>query len=585
MRSSPRFKGQSYLLLRKIWSCVEIKFKKDLIYLLILLGLNSIFEVVSIGAIFPFLALMVDPKSIFINDILLIHLGISQENITFIFSLIFLMLVLVSAIFKIALIKSSGKFAFNVGSYLSLELFKISLHQPYEYYLNSNSSNIINIISSKIDSIIYYVILPIFTLMSGVLTAILILGALLYINPVAASCMFLVFGSMYILVVWLVKAKLSRGSQKISSESRFIVKLLQESMGGIRDILLDRSQKMYLSNFKLAQGELRGAQQQSYLIGLLPRNILELLGMIVITLIAYFYSLNEGGILLVLPLLGVMALSAQRMLPMLQQIFWSWSSIRSHQSALEDVVGILGFKNLDGYQDFSKNLIFKKFEKVELKNISFSYAEDSKVIFNNLNFTMHSGDIVGIIGKSGSGKSTLLDLLVGLVVPTSGHIAINGEVMNKNFYGEWQKKIAHVPQAVFLSDCSIAENIAFGLSTSSIDMAAVREAAKRAHIDEYIESLPNQYHTIVGERGMKLSGGQRQRIGIARALYKKANILIFDEATSALDVKTERQIIDLILNLASEVTVLIVSHHESTLIYCDHIYELVDKSLVKRLPI
>jgi ATP-binding cassette subfamily B protein len=528
---------------------------------------------------------MVDSSSISVNNSLIISLGISQENATLIFSLIFLLLVLVSTIFKIALIKSTGKFAFNVGAYLSLKLFEISLHQPYEYYLNSNSSNIVNVISSKIDSVIYYVILPIFTLLSGILTTIFILGVMIIINPLAASSMFLVFGIMYILVVSLVKSKLSRGSQKISSESRLIVKLLQESIGGIRDILLDRSQKIYASGFKLAQYELRGAQQQSYLIGLLPRNILELLGMIAITIIAYFYSLKEGGILLVLPLLGVMALSAQRMLPMLQQIFWSWSSIRSHQGALEDIVEILERKNLVANQIPLKDEMFTKFDAVELRNISFSYAQDSKIIFNELNFTMRRGDIVGIVGKSGSGKSTFLDLLVGLVVPTSGSILINGEIIYKDFYGKWQKNIAHVPQSVFLSDCSIAENIAFGLSSSEIDMAVVREAASRAHISEYIESLPDQYQTEVGERGMRLSGGQRQRIGIARALYKKANILIFDEATSALDSNTEKQIIDLIINLAGDMTILIVSHHESTLIYCDYIYELVNNKLVKRLPV
>jgi ATP-binding cassette subfamily B protein len=300
---------------------------------------------------------------------------------------------------------------------------------------------------------------------------------------------------------------------------------------------------------------------------------MEALGMLLIIALAYALARQSDGIGRAIPVLGALALGAQRLLPMLQQAYGSWASIQSQQASLQDTLDLLD-QPMPDYVNQTDILPLSFLEKIKLKEISFRYSSQSSWILSNLDLVIKKGSRVGFIGTTGSGKSTLLDIVMGLLKPNSGIIEIDDQPITIENYRAWQAHIAHVPQSIFLADSSIEENIAFGVPVNQIDDKRVRKAAQQAQIAGIIESWPDKYQTFVGERGIRLSGGQRQRIGIARALYKQADVLIFDEATSALDNETEAAVMQAIEGLNNDLTILMIAHRVTTLKNCAQIVEL-----------
>jgi ABC-type multidrug transport system fused ATPase/permease subunit len=358
------------------------------------------------------------------------------------------------------------------------------------------------------------------------------------------------------------------------------VKTVQEGLGGIRDVLIDQAQPVYLDKFRRIESVLRDAQAVNIFIGAAPRFVIEACGMVLIAGLALMLSSGTGGLFTALPVLGALALGAQRLLPLLQVIYNGWTQIAGNRQALFDVLDILDLP-LNVRHVASDRITPLPFErKISLNNITFRYGKESAPVLNAVNLTIKKGDRIGVIGKTGSGKSTIMDLVMGLLEPTSGEICVDGELLSeKNIVG-WQVQIAHVPQAIYLADTTIAENIAFGIPQDEIDWERLRKAAQRAELKEFIETLPESFLTVVGERGIRLSGGQRQRIGIARALYKQASVLVFDEATSALDNETEAAVMEAIGKLQSDLTILIIAHRLSTVSMCDKIFKLEDGHIV-----
>jgi ATP-binding cassette subfamily B protein len=261
------------------------------------------------------------------------------------------------------------------------------------------------------------------------------------------------------------------------------------------------------------------------------------------------------------------------MLPLMQQIYASWAAIRGGQSSVKDALDLLGQPiYLEASRVRVTPVLF--LNNIVLENINFRHSQGGPFILKKINLTIKKGSKVGFIGPTGGGKSTLLDILMGLLLPTEGRLLVDGREISKENTQGWQANIAHVPQNIFLADASIAENIAIGQKIKEIDYCYLQEAAIKAQISETINSMPDQYQTFVGERGIRLSGGQRQRIGIARALYKKSNVIILDEATNALDDLTESEVMHEIAKMSEEITVLIVAHRLSTLKNCDQVVEL-----------
>jgi ATP-binding cassette subfamily B protein len=403
------------------------------------------------------------------------------------------------------------------------------------------------------------------------LTAILI--ALLSVSPLIALAIFCGFGLIYAVIVRMTRNRLLINSQCIARESTRVIKSLQEGLGCIRDVLIDGSQATFCNIYRNADQPLRVAQGNSSFIGASPRYGVETFGTLLIAMLAYSLSKQAEGIAMAVPILGVLAMGAQRLLPVLQQGYGAWSYIQGGQTSLRDVLELLD-QPLPDYADLpvSKPLPFQ--QQIALKNLSFRYSPQGPLVLSNLNLCIAKGGSVGLIGTTGSGKSTLLDIVMGLLQPTEGSLEIDGQPITPANCRAWQAQVAHVPQAIFLADNTIEENIAFGVPKDQIDHERVRKAARQAQISDTIESWTGQYQTLVGERGVRLSGGQRQRIGIARALYKRVNVIIFDEATSSLDNETEQAVTQAIENLGDDLTIIIIAHRLTTLKNCKQVVEL-----------
>jgi len=539
--------------------------------------LASFAEIISIGAILPFLGILTAPERVFDHPAaqpVIRTLGLTAPNQLLLpLTLGFGLAALVSGGMRLLLLYTSIRLSFATGAELSINIYRRTLYQPYAVHVARNSSEVINGIASKTSAIIYMILVPILTLLSSTLMLLAILLALLVIDPIVALAAFAGLGGIYGAIIRITRRKLLDNSKRIAHESNQVLKFLQEGLGGIRDVLIDGSQATYCQIYRNADLPLRSAQGNIQFIANSPRYVLEALGMTLIAGLAYALAQQPDGITKAIPILGALALGAQRLLPVLQGAYSALTSIKGSQASLQDSLELLD-QPLPDFADQPAPAPIPFRQRISIDNMSFRYTPESPWILHNLNLEIFRGSRIGFIGATGSGKSTLLDIIMGLLQPTGGTLAIDGQVITSSNYRAWQAHIAHVPQAIFLADTTIEENIAFGLPKEQIEHERVRQAANQAQIADVIESWPEKYQTLVGERGIRLSGGQRQRIGIARALYKQVDVITFDEATSALDNETERSVMQAIEGLSQELTIVIIAHRLTTLQNCDQIIEL-----------
>ncbi|MFT3858163.1 MAG: ABC transporter ATP-binding protein [Aquabacterium sp.] len=442
-----------------------------------------------------------------------------------------------------------------------------------------NSSEVISGITAKVAGAVN-VLYNVLTLLSSALMVAAVAVAIMFIDPAVAVLATCGFGICYGLVALATRGRLRRNSEDIGREQTHVIKALQEGLGGIRDVLLDGSQPLYCDVYRRADLALRKAQGNNLFVGGSPRYAMEAMGMILIGALAYWMSQRPGGIGVALPVLGALALGAQRLIPALQQGYSAWASIAGNQSALAETIDLLDQPMPPHVQDDSPAMQIGR--EICLEDVRFRYQPEAPWVLNGISLRIPKGSRVGFIGSTGSGKSTTLDIVMGLLKPVQGRLLVDGRPVEAGSMRAWQRTLAHVPQSIYLADASVAENIAFGVPSADIDLARVKDAARRAQIADYIEAQPHAYDAMVGERGVRLSGGQRQRIGIARALYKHACVLILDEATSALDNATERSVMDAIQNLDRELTILIIAHRISTLQHCDVIVRLGDGVILEQ---
>ncbi len=547
--------------------------------LLILMVIASFAEILSIGAVIPFLAVLTAPERIYQLPVarpFILAAGMTNASQLLLpLTITFGIAAILSGAMRLLLLWASTRLSFATGADLSISIYRRTLYQPYSVHIARNSSEVINGISTKANSVIYSIILPLLTLFGSSIMLIALLIALLSVDPIITLAAFGGFGLIYACIIKLTKIRQLINSECIARESTRVIKSLQEGLGGIRDVLIDGSQGAYCQIYTNADHPLRKAQGNSTFISGSPRFGIEALGMMLIAVLAYAMAQQPNGISKAIPILGALALGAQRLLPVMQQAYGSWSAIQGGQVSLLDTLELLD-QPLPNYveQPSAKPLSFR--QQISLNNLSFRYTEQTPLVLNNLSLSITKGSRIGFIGITGSGKSTLIDIIMGLLPPTSGTIEIDAQPLTTTNNRAWQAHIAHVPQTIFLADSTIEENIAFGVPKGKIDQGRVKQAARQAQIADIIESWPKKYHTSVGERGIRLSGGQRQRIGIARALYKQCDVIIFDEATSALDNETEQAVMQAIENLGKELTILIIAHRLTTLKNCTQIVELGD---------
>ena len=577
-------KASNTSLLISFWKYLDKRHKRRSWLIFILMIIVSFAEVISIGAILPFLGVLTSPELVYQNAFMqpiIQTLELNSANqLVLPLTIGFIVATLIAGVMRITLLNAINHFERVVGTDLNIDVYRNTLYQSYSDHIDRNSSYIVSLITKKTDVVIRGIFRAALTLVSSVLILIGIVSVLIMINVEVALGALGGFGLIYWGITRYTRKRRAINSQRIANEHTKMIKVLQEGMGGIRDILINASQQFYCSLFRNSDVHLRRAIADNDFIALSPRFAIEALGMTLVAILAYYMSQSANEAEDIVPILGAIAMGAQRLLPVLQAIYSSVSNIDGSRHSLQEVLDLLS-QTLPNYAEQPPAIPMSFKKEIRLNNLSFRYGENIPMVLNRINLTLTKGKSIGFIGVTGSGKSTLLDIIMGLLSPTEGVLTVDGVVLTMNNIRNWQANIAHVSQEVYLSDSTIEENIAFSQHKNNIDFSLVKQSANRACIAELIESWPEQYKTVIGERGVRLSGGQIQRIGIARALYRQASILVFDEATSALDSKTEKLVMDSIKDLGKNITVLIIAHRVTTLKDCDQVVELGDSKIIR----
>ena len=575
-------------LLLGIWGHLSRRRRLQFCLLLVVMLASGVAEMLSLGAVLPFMAVLSDPQLLWQDQIVQevsIKIGITSANELLLpVTLLFSFVVGFASFVRLTNLWLNGRLAAAVGSDLSLEAYRLTLYQPYEVHLRRNSASVITGTTTQIGLTTASLSHLLQLITSTVVASGLLIGLLVIDAPIAITAAALI-GAAYGVLAMTARLQLLSNGRKIAEASSQQLKVLQEGLGAIRDVLLDGRQPAYLKMYRQADVPLRRLSARNGFLASFPRFALEAIVMIGIAFLGGFLVLERGSGAAVIPLLGALALGAQRLLPALQQVYSSWCALTSFNAAMESVLAML---NQPMPRQVKTTHLLGLHESICLDSIQFSYGQNQPKVLKGVNLEIRRGERIGFIGSTGSGKSTMVDVLMGLLSPTLGRLLVDEVDVNDPDYPErlaaWRASIAHVPQSIYLADSSIAENIAFGVPIQLIDLELVKQSAAQAQIASFIATCPEGYNTFVGERGVRLSGGQRQRIGIARALYKQSNVIVLDEATSALDASTEMSVMESLEGLSRKLTVLMIAHRLSTLRLCDRVVRLENGLITAQGP-
>ncbi|MBE9098876.1 ABC transporter ATP-binding protein [Vacuolonema iberomarrocanum] len=557
--------------------------KRQLSVLIVLMVLSAFSEVVSLGTLLPFLSTLSDPQELLSSaqwQPVLEWLQItSPSQLITTLSIAFITTIAFTSVIRLVTLKARINLSAAIGSDISAQIYQKTLNQPYQFHLCHNSSDLMQTLVDDTNRLMTFILMPILAVFTESVLAISLIGALVLIDAQIALSAAIVLGGSYTLIYRMRQNLLKQNSKIVTLAGQRKIKAVQEGIGSIRDVIVANSHEFFQGAYQEAELSFKRGQAKNAYIAQSPRFILDGITMGGIALLALMLGRN-GDFSQAVPILGSLALGAKRLLPSLQGVFTGLAQIQGASSSLDRILIALS-RPVDPLLLLPKTKGFLPLRKeLRLENIWFRYSEADEWTLKNLNLSIEAKTTVAFVGSTGSGKSTTADLILGLLKPQLGLVWVDGQPLKGEKLKQWQQGIAHVPQSIFLTDASIAENIAFAVPKDQIDFGQVRKAARLAQIDDYIESLPAGYDTYVGERGVRLSGGQRQRIGIARALYGQASLIVFDEATSALDNSTEKEVMDAINALSHQYTVILIAHRLSTVEKCDKIFELNEGSLI-----
>ena len=539
---------------------------------------GALAELATIGAVIPFLSLLANPEHVQHVPLLASTfeaVGATTDGQRLLAATgLFIAFALVAGAVRLQLAWSSQAFVFRLGHDFSVDIQRRLMLQPYAFHISQNTSTLVAALE-KVGVLTFTVLQQVIQAGIALFIALFIVAVLVAVDPLAAIAAAAAFALIYVLVSAFTRQRLARNSEVMGSSYDERVKILQESLGGIRDVIIDGSQAVYLDAFRRVDDRFNAARASTAFASAAPRFVIEALGTILIAVLAILISAREGGLTFALPILGALALGAQRLLPLLQQVYSGWSLAAGNRSLLTQVLALLQLPVDDEPAAGAEAPPLAFRDRIRVEQVSFAYASRRARALENVSFAIPRGRWVALIGKTGSGKSTLADLLMGLLEPTEGRITIDGIALTPGNRRSWQRSIAHVPQAIFLADTSIAQNIALGAPAKTMDLDRVRDAARKAQLDAFVDTLPDGYDTHVGERGIRLSGGQRQRLAIARAIYKQAPVLVLDEATSALDDETEAAVLQALDRLGEEGrTIILIAHRMTTIARADIVIRL-----------
>tara|TARA_Y200000002_G_scaffold382040_1_gene397793 strand:+ start:4482 stop:6284 length:1803 start_codon:yes stop_codon:yes gene_type:complete len=573
-------KESIFSLLKWLYKFFSKKNKIKILKLLVLMLSCGLSEVLAISAVIPFLNMLSDPSKVdnylFLNNLM----DLTKFYRPIVISGSFLILAnVINLCLRLLNLRNNNEVTWKLGNELSFNLFRNTINQPYKYHLSLNSGELINAIVQDVQKTINVLSAVNQLITAFIITSFIVLTLIIIDFRVAFISLF-VFGIAYIFLGKGANRKLLSNGFKIREVASDQIKLVQESLDSIKEIILYSDQKITLNEYDTKDKPLRRLRAENNFLGIYPKFVLEALGIIFIIVLGIIFSFDAENNMLAITSLGLFALASQKLLPNMQLIYRSYAIIKDGIASVQRVKNLLISNTFSTEIVSVKSYLFKN--KFELKGISFCYPNENP-LFSNLNLEIKKGEKIGLVGKNGSGKSTLTSIILGLLEPNNGQIFLDGKLIsslkNRQNLIKWQKCIGYVPQKTYLQNKSFAENIAFGINNKDIDFQRVRYAAKSSQIDKFIEKTKFGYQTNIGERGINLSGGQIQRIAIARAIYRKPQILFLDEATSALDINTEEKLINNLFNSSTGYTIFIISHRLQPLKKCETLYLLNKQSL------
>ncbi len=571
--------------LKQLFLLLSSEQRKKFYILQFLVVISAVMEIVSIASIIPFMTLVGD-MSLLQQDTTISELyklsGISPESqFVFLLGIGVLVIFMISSIISMFTLWSLFMFANKTGTDMGNRLYNHYLRQDWLFHANGSSAQLTKKISTETSRVTSQVLMPLMQMNARIVLALLMSVSITLYDPQVALMGLSAFAIGYFMIFRLVKSRLKQNGEAISKVNEQRFRLMNEGFGGIKDVLLFGRNNDFIKRFSQAGDTFAYSQGTNQSLAQVPRYMVELVAFgFMIMLVLYLIATHDGNLGLILPVLTVYTLAGFRLLPAFQQIFACLANIKGNISAFESIHQDL----VDSIQTESKKqssgqgfLDLKN--EISLKDITFTYPGRSKPALTQLSMSIPAHSVIGIVGASGSGKSTLIDILLGLINPHQGELKIDGETINDSNRRSWQNTIGFVAQSIFLSEGTIAENVAFGIPKDDINLNQVELTLELSNLMPLIKSLEDGIHTKVGERGVQLSGGQRQRIGIARALYHKAEVLVFDEATSSLDGITEKMVMEAIHDFSGQKTIVLIAHRLKTVQKCDQIFFL-DKGKV-----
>jgi ATP-binding cassette, subfamily B, bacterial PglK len=574
----------------KIYSFIEKNPKIKLLILFFLIFLVTFLEVFGIGMLIPLLSVLTrnleeirDKLTVLSNFPVIYNYLIALDKKQIIYFCIFIILIiffiksLVTMYFGLYL----SRFVYNIQASLSGAMFNSYLGKPYNFHLNKNSSELIRNVTGEVGIFVGNVLIPLIYIVTESVISIALLSFLILLDPMIILSVSFFFATILFLMTIFTKNFLKNWGQIRQEKSAIVIKNLQEGLGAIKEIKIFGLESVFSNNFQKQNYLKNRAESNIMAFQQTPKIFLELLAIIAFSLIIMYMVVLKTDFQYIIPILGIFAATAFRLLPSANKILVNLNALSFGSPVVPLIFNEI--KKIDKNKRLDKKSDRKiLFSSLNLNNICFNYSSAEKSILNQVSIEVKAGQKIGFCGLSGAGKSTLIDIICGLLDASSGEILIN-ETPIKEINREWQNIIGYVSQSAYLIDDTLKKNIAFGFAEDQIENKKIIEICKVIELDELLKSLPDGMNTFVGEKGVRLSGGQRQRIAIARALYRDCQILVLDEATSALDNLNEKKILNSIDKLRSQKTIFVISHRKSALENCDQILKLNDYGNIEKI--
>ena len=568
--------------IKKFLFLLSAQERKKLILLVFLILIMALLDMIGVASVLPFVTILVNPNLLETNLVLKKMFEVStlfgiENNQQFLFFLGIMVFTLVvsSLAFKTIVTYFQVRFIFLREYSIGKRILEGYLHQPYSWFLSRNSSEIGKTILSEVQKLVEIGLYPLMELVAKGAIVIAIVTLLFLVDPKLAFISGFTLGGAYWFIFHFIKKFINRIGKVRLENNQLRFKDVNEAFSAAKQVKLGALEHYYIKRFSHSTKKYAQSIAYSNISYHLPRFILETIAFGGVMLMILYMMMKTGTFNDSLPIISLYVFAGYRLMPALQNMYGALTQLTFVGPSLDKIYDDFNNVKSSNLDKACNDSILSFKDKITLKNIYFSYPNTSRATIKGINIEISAKSTVGFVGTTGSGKTTTVDVILGLLEPQKGIFEVDGQIITKKNLRSWQRSIGYVPQDIYLADDTIAANIAFGVDFENINQQAVEKASKTAHLHGFVmDELPNQYRTVIGERGVRLSGGQRQRIGLARALYHNPQVLILDEATSALDNQTEKAVMDAINNLGKKITIILIAHRLTTVKNCDIIFML-----------